>query len=181
MLAFKFLYFLLCLLNRVHIVLGSCAASGSWPLCFLYMLEAAAAFLSHQLQWQALLPLSLCPSLFTFHFPLPSSLLLTLVSSVFSHSLRYISCSQLHSLCLCLVPIFPLPPQPALSVCKMIAAVELLPTPGALMKAVLRWKLGEKRNKLYSMYWAAPKNMLIHTSVEWLWFIKIHMSVVITS
>lgn len=112
--------------------------------CFWYMLEAAAAFLSHQLQWQALLPLPLCPSYFTFHFSLPSSLpWYHLFSPILFVSFLIPSCPQPHSLCLCLVPIFPsLPTQSALSVCKMIAALELLPTPGALMKAVLRWKQG---------------------------------------
>lgn len=143
MLAFKFLYFLLCLLNGVHIVLGSCAADFRklTSLLFIHVRSCSCIPLTSASMTGPFASVSLS---LPFHIPLPSSLLLTLVSTVFSHSLCYISCSQLHSLCLCLVPIFPLPPQPVLSVCKMIAAVELLPTPGALMKAVLRWKLGER-------------------------------------
>lgn len=60
--------------------------------------------------------LPLCSSFFTFHsLSLPSSL--PLVSSVFPYSVRHISLSLslsqlLHTLCLCLVPIFPLQPPP---------------------------------------------------------------------
>lgn len=138
------------ILYRAHVR----PTSGSWPFCLLYMFEAAAAFLSHQLRWQALLPPA---SLFLlFHIPLSlSSLLLTFsiicvslfCSSHFSFPLSlsaaahsvFVSCPYIPSSA---SP--PPPPQPALSVCKMIAAVELLPTPGALMKAVLRWKQGER-------------------------------------
>lgn len=97
--------------------------------------------------------LPLCSSFFTFHSL--SSLLLTFsiicvslfCSSHFSFPLSlsaaahsvFVSCPYIPSSA---SP--PPPPQPALSVCKMIAAVELLPTPGALMKAVLRWKQGER-------------------------------------
>lgn len=91
---------------------------------------------------------SFCLLLFVPPYPhstsLPSSL--TLVSSGFSYSFCHISLlssPQPQTLCLCLVPIFPLSLSPLLStgsVCKMIAAFELLPTPGALMKAALRWK-----------------------------------------
>lgn len=136
-----FIYFcaFLCLLKIVHIVLIQVwLILESWPLCLLCMSEAAAAFLPHQPQWQAFFALPHYPSFFTFHFCLyPFSLVFNLVFLILFYILLFSS-----RLCLCLVPVFPLtPPPPSLTrpVCKMIAAVELLPTPGALMKAILRW------------------------------------------
>lgn len=151
----KFLCFLLCLLKGVHIVLGSCAAAFRKLTSLLFIRVRSCSCIP--LTSASMTGSSASASLsLLFHIPLPSSLLLTSASSVISPILcatfLVLSPPQLHSQCLCLVPVFPLPLQPALSVCKMIAAVELLPTPGALMKAVLRWKLRGKRNKLYSMY-----------------------------
>lgn len=111
------------------------------------MLEAAAAFLSHQPSMTGSFAFLRLRSLLFFppHIPDLSSLFLTLVIVVYF----LLFSSKLHTLCLCLVPIFPLQPSsplppncthPALSACKMIAAVEPLPTSGPLMKAALRWK-----------------------------------------
>lgn len=102
-----------CTLYWVNVLL----TSGSWPLCFLYMLEAAAAFLARQLQWQALSPsasfLPLSHSTFSLS---PSSLFPPPYLGIIFF-LVHISLPLSCTLCLCLVPIFPLsPPQPSLSV-----------------------------------------------------------------
>lgn len=124
------------------------------------MLEAAAAFLTSTSATGSFSPR---PSF--FHIPLFSPHIY--ICCFFCHSLIHISSFSLpvrHTLCLS-CPRIPSPPPSPLStrsVCKMIAAVGPLPTPGALTKAVLRWEHGggeeeqtvlctEQRTRLYSV------------------------------